>query len=130
VTELLAAFPDVESTILPAALADIQGATVGTETPPEFTRYIRARRTGGTDDGITDSPICAVTTYAPTRAESTAMTAEVGRRIRALTATNVGGVLIDFTSVYTGPIEDPDLNPDIRAVTTYYVIEYRRPRGT
>jgi hypothetical protein len=128
VTELLAAFPDVEADVLPMALAGIQDATVGTETPADFVRYIRALRTGGTDDGITDSPICAVTTYAPTRAESVAMSAEAGRRIRALAATDVGGVLIDYTSVYTGPLEQPDLNPDIRAVTTYYVIEYRRPR--
>lgn len=129
-TELLPAFPDVEVAVLPAALAGIQGATVGTETPPDFARYIRAIRTGGTDDGITDSPIVAVTTYAPSRAESVAMSAEAGRRIRALPATKVGTVLIDYTSVYTGPVENPEQNPDIRAVTTYYVIEFRRPKGS
>lgn len=128
-TDLLAAFPDVEAEVLPVVLAGIQGATVGTETPASFDRYIRALRTGGTDDGITDSPIVAVTTYAPSRAESMAMTAEAARRIRAAAATTAGGVLIDYTSVYTGPLEQPDQNPDIRAVTTYYVIEYRRPRG-
>lgn len=125
--DALPAFPDAE--LLMVDLLAPLGVDVGVETPASFVRFVRALRTGGTDDGITDSPILGVTTYAPTRAESQLLTRGVARLIAEAAATEVAGTLIDYTSVYTGPIEQPDQNPDIRAVTTYYVIEYRRPKG-
>lgn len=127
-TQLLPFFPDVEL-VLFEMLGDIAPTDVRTPAVIDGPQ-IRVLRTGGTDDGVTDSPVVAVTTYATTRADSTLLARECARRIEAARATMVGDVLIDYAAVYTGPIETPDQNPDIRVITTYYVIEYRRTRGT
>jgi hypothetical protein len=133
--DLLADFPDVEL-LGPTLLAEL-GAPVGTKTPawlgaPEepdaVPDYVRFLRVGGADDGVTDYPIVEVTTYAATRARSQALTSAARRRILAAAATVVDGVLLDRTGTYAGPLENPDQNPDVRAVRTSYVIEYRRPR--
>jgi hypothetical protein len=126
----LAPFPDVE-VLMKALLDDL--AETGTRTPedlgPDVPPYIRAVRSGGGDDGITDSPIVALTTYAPSRHVSWQLNRQAQQRVLAAPATKVDGVLIDAASTYTGPIESPDQNPDERVVTTYLVVEYRRPRS-
>lgn len=125
----LAPYPDVE--VLMKALLDGLAET-GTRTPEDLGAdappYIRAVRAGGADDGITDSPIVALTTYAPSRHASWELNRAAQQRVLAARATSVGGVLIDDADTYTGPIESPDQNPDERVVTTYLVVEYRRPR--
>lgn len=125
-------FPDVEL-MCREMLTDL--APTGVETPSDLGEdgaYIRAVRTGGADDGITDRPIVGITTYAPTRAASWALTRELQQRLLAAggTVVQVGDepVLIDRVMTFTGPLENPDQNPNVRAVPTYFVIEFRRPR--
>lgn len=122
-------FPDVE-VVLVAMLTDL--APTGTRTPEDLgagtPRFISVVRAGGGDDGITDRPVVAVTTFGTDRQDSWELTRAVQQRVLAAPATQVAGVLIDKTSTFTGPIEVPDQNTDVRVVPTYYQIEYRRPR--
>ena len=129
---VLPEYPDAEA-VMVALLSDL--CDTGTRTPQDLGEagpYIRAIRTGGGDDGITDRPIIGVTTYAPTRAASWALTRAIQQRIIAVGGTAVqvdaAPVLIDRAGTYTGPLENPDQNPNVRAVPTYYVLEFRRPR--
>lgn len=126
----LAPYPDVE-VLMKALLDDL--ADTGTRTPETLgaddAPFIRAVRAGGADDGITDRPVVALTTFASSRHASWQLNRAAQQRVLAARATKVGGVLIDDAYTYTGPIEVPDLNPDERVVTTYLVVEYRRPRS-
>ena len=128
----LAPFPDVEL-LGPPLLGDIAHTDVDTpaelgEPDTDLPEWITFIRTGGGDDGITDRPIVEVTTYAPHRSRSSAISRAAAARILAAGCTRVGGVLIDTTGTYTGPLDQRDQNPDIRVIRSYYQFDLRRPR--
>lgn len=126
-TELLAPFPDAEVVLL--ELLDPAIAPACTATPPTITPpLIRVVRTGGSDDGITDSPVVEVTCIGADRQASWALAEECRQVILASPNTVVAGVLIDDAATFTPPQQIPDPDLDKRSVTTNFVLAWRRPR--
>jgi hypothetical protein len=125
--ELLAAWPDAEVVML--ELLEPLAPTV-TATPDQIeTPLIRVVRTGGSDDGITDSPVVEVTCIGATRTESWALSEQCRQVILASPNTVVGGALIDAAATFTPPQQIPDPDLDKRSVTTNFVLAWRRPRS-
>ncbi|WP_226351481.1 hypothetical protein [Pseudonocardia sp. ICBG601] len=117
-------FPDIEQ-VLVTLFADI--APTVTEAPEGFTPpMVRVSRTGGSDDGLTDSPIVETTCYGATRAESWALDGLVRQRVLACAATVVDTVLIDTASTVTPAQQLSDPRLDIRAVSSSYRFGLRR----
>ncbi|GJF06600.1 phage tail termination protein [Pseudonocardia sp. D17] len=125
-TEVLAPFPDVEVVLLELLepVASTCTATPPTITPP----LIRVVRTGGSDDGITDSPVVEVTCIGADRQASWALSEQCRQVILASPNTVVAGVLIDYAATFTPPQQIPDPDLDKRSVTSNYELAFRRPR--
>ncbi|MBN9108568.1 MAG: hypothetical protein J0I34_07275 [Pseudonocardia sp.] len=125
--ELLTPWPDAEVVLLD--LLEPIAPTV-TSTPPTITTpLIRVVRTGGSDDGITDSPVVEVTCIGATRTESWQLSEQCRQVILASPNTVVGGALIDNAATFTPPQQIPDPDLDKRSVTTNFVLAWRRPRS-
>lgn len=142
-TAVLPDFPDAELLAM-AVLEQLDGLEpdeIGTRTPTDLdeqSSFLRVWRSGGGDDGVTDRPVMAFTAYAPTRP----LAWKLARRAQQLLLAAGGTAhsytepdqtdpvtaLIDRVVTFTGPLEDPDRNPDLRQATTYVVMEFRRPR--
>ncbi|GAY12037.1 hypothetical protein [Pseudonocardia sp. N23] len=126
--ELLAAWPDAEVVVLD--LLDPAVAPACTATPETIeTPLIRVVRTGGSDDGITDSPVMEVTCIGADRTQSWQLSEQCRQVILASPNTVVAGVLIDDAATFTPPLQIPDPDLDKRSVTTNFVLAWRRPRS-
>lgn len=100
-TELLAAFPDIEDHAL-GLLATV-GPTV-LATPEEITGpLIVIRRTGGSDDTITDIPRIQVDAFGATRRQAADLAEQCRQVILAAPATGIGHVSIDQTWTESAP---------------------------
>lgn len=115
-------FPNVED-----ALCEILGPLggTGTATDEDFTRPIRVNRTGGPMSPIQDNAIVEVTAFCATRAESVALTQQIVAALndRRHIATEAG--FIDKISSFVSPIPLPDLNPEVRQVSSTWQVTSR-----
>lgn len=126
------AFPDVERNLV-HLLADLVGGLdhAGTETPGNLgdrLPYIRVRRFGGADDGISDAPVMDVDTFAGTRTAAVALAESVRDRLLAAPH-HVDGVVLDHVITSTGPREIPWGGEGVRRWAATYRVTARRPIG-
>jgi hypothetical protein len=136
-----AGWPDIE-TVMCDLLADL--GNTGDRTPADLQDhliYIRIRRTGGTDDGITDRPRVDVEVFGPARNDVDApgvhlagawpAAEQVRQRLtpRGPIIVQSGGrtVVIDKATQLTGPVEKAWPDPNIRMFAATYLFALRRP---
>lgn len=123
--------PDYGDAVLAVAevLADL--APAGEEPRPGALPYIRVVRTGGTDDGITDSSVLDVTVFAKDAASARALAGRVRQRLTgppwsARSFATAAGV-IDGTTANTGPQLLPPRDPaSPRLAPASYTVSMRR----
>lgn len=122
---VLEAFPDVER-VVTDLLSPL--CPVYTEFPADFAApAIRVQRTGGSDDGITDSPFVEVMSVGRTRAEAWELDGAVRQYVLASGGTLVNGVLVDSARTMTPPQQMPDPRTNVRVVSSSYRMGFRRP---
>lgn len=127
-TEVLGAFPDVEK-VVTDLLDPLAPGSVYTEFPADFAApAIRVQRTGGSDNGITDSPFVEVMSVGRSRAEAWELDGAVRQYVLASGGTIVSGVLVDSARTMTPPQQMPDPRTNVRVVSSSYRMGFRRPR--
>lgn len=103
-------------------LATIDGRVV-TRLPGDLAAQMpvtRITRGPGDDDGVTDSPLLDVETFAATEDGMWTLAEDTRQTILALAGTVAGGALIDTVSTVTGPVAVDYENPAVhRAVASY-----------
>lgn len=116
-------FPNVED-----ALLDILGdlGNVGTATGPDVEDAIRVLRVGGSSTGWEDRPIVEVTTFVELRPDSVRLTDAVRECLNDLRNVATTAGLVDKIRETEGPVQIPDLNPDVRRVPTYWRVTTRK----
>lgn len=118
-------FPDAEGVML-ALLAPVASTVVVSPVAMDEP-LIQVRRTGGSDDGVTDHARIEVECVAFDRHNAWRLAECVRQRVLAAGATVQDGALIDRTTVETAPQQVPEDNPDIRRVVATYRLAMRRP---
>lgn len=123
---LLSSFPK-PARIVAALLPDL--GTVGGETSATLQDelpFIRVRRIGGTDDGVTDIARVDVRVYAGDLTSAEDLAETIRQRLISRPAATVYGVL-DRAETEVGPQEVPGPDPETyRVVSTTYRISVRR----
>ena len=122
-------FPDTERALV-YLLADLAGGlgSIGTETPANLgtrAKYVRVRRFGGTDDGITDLSIMDIDAFATDRTTAIA-TAEAIRDRLYTGPHHVDGVVLDRVVTSTSPREIPWSGDEVRRWAATYRVTARR----
>ena len=125
----MGSFPDTERA-LAHLLADLAGGLdhVGTETPANLgdrLPYIRVRRFGGTDDGLTDLAIVDIDSFADTRTASVDLAEAIRDRLLA-GPHHVTGAVIDRVVTSTAPREIPWSGDAVRRWAATYRAAARR----
>jgi hypothetical protein len=115
-------FPDVEDAL--CEILQPLGAT-GTATDEDFDIPIRVNRTGGTTRGFEDQAIVEVTAFRPTRPESTSLNQQIVAALNDRRGILTTAGFIDKISSFSSPIPLPDLNPDVRKVTSTWMVTSR-----
>lgn len=101
-------------------------------TPPDLQAqlpFVRVGRTGGTDDGVTDTATVEVDCFAATRDEALAVAEAVRDRLTlSYNLVNVDGstVLLEQASTAVGPRDMPWLATGVRRLNAVYRIGTRR----
>lgn len=115
-------FPDVE-----VALCEILGsiANTGTASDEDFDIPIRVNRTGGPSRPFEDNATVEVTCFRATRPESVELNRLVVAALNDLRAVQTTVGFIDKISNFVAPFPMPDLNPDIRRVTSTWTVTSR-----
>lgn len=127
--EILPPFPDIELAV--HAMLEETGARRVTSLPEAYNgegEIILIQRVGGNDNGVTDFPRVAITTFAPERARSRQLSEEVRQRVLASGRTRWNGATIDSADTETAPVEGPPIM-DARALPAVYRFSLRRPRS-
>lgn len=100
---------------------------VATDTPADLKGrwFVRVQVVTGSDDGLTDSPMVDVETFAPTREDSSDLAMTTRRVLLAMAGTDTspdGRQLFDTVRTATRPVWVDYRNPDVqRFVATYWV---------
>lgn len=119
----MADFPDIED-VLTVLLEDL--ADTGTETPPTFTEdFIRVRRLGGRDDGITDFANVDIECFSLRRSTAVALAESVRQRVIG-GPHHVNGAVIDGATTNSGPSPLPWDDPKVRRRGANYTVPCRR----
>lgn len=121
---MAAGFPDVEDALL-ELLGDLAETVTAVDDLDE--PVIQVNRTGGGADrlGLQDSAIVEVATYAVTRPDSQALTAQVRQRLSGLRGVLTSAGFVDSISEFAAPVPIPDLNPDVRRVPSTWTVVSR-----
>jgi hypothetical protein len=115
-------WPDVEATVRGYLATTVTGRVVTIlpaqlETALPVTRILRGP---GVDDGITDSPLLDVETFAGSRGDMWALAEETRQALHELAGKAYGGVLVDSVTTASGPSFVDYGNPRVhRAVASY-----------
>lgn len=124
----LAPYSDVER-MLVTALTDF-GET-GTVLPtdlPGMVPFVRPRRIGGNDDGVTDRARVVIDVFAGTRAQAW----DIARRLQQRMISGPRRIpdvgIIDGATTNVGPQDAPYEDSRVRLVTAIYDVSSRRPR--
>ena len=121
---MLSPFPDAEAVVIDIISPVAPGYT---ELPDGFIPdAIRVTRTGGADDGITDSALVEVTSFGSSRARAWQMDGEVRQHILAAGGSAFNGVLVDQSRTAIPSQQLPDPRDDVRVVTSSYRLAFRR----
>lgn len=104
------------------------GYGAGVRSPAEFPPgefFVRVRRGGGGDDGVTDSPAVDFDVYG----RGYGPTSDEARRVRALISglqgRSVGGVLFDVADCVSGPVYIEQENPAVDRFLLTFNIQSR-----
>lgn len=104
-------FPDIERTLVDLLVDLVAGCdNIGPKTPPGLEAvmpFIRVQRIGGADDGITDSPVVAIDTFAADRSTSLALAEAIRQRLLTGPHTVADRGTVDKTTTATAPSEVP-----------------------
>jgi hypothetical protein len=115
-------WPDVEATVR-GYLASVLDGRVVTVLPVKLEENLpvtRILRGPGGDDGITDSPLLDVESFAATRGEMWSLAEETRQALHSLAGRAFDGVLVDVVTTASGPSYVDYGNPRImRAVASY-----------
>ncbi len=117
-------YPNVEA-VLCDLLADL-APTVTFRDPEREPPYVFVRRTGGSEDGVTDRPTVRVEVLHHSYAGAQELTNLVRQRILSAGCTNVNGVLIDTTDEITAHQVYQYFDPDDRNITSTYRLSFRK----
>lgn len=120
-------FPIIEALVVAHLRAATDGGA-GVSTPSNLGQGIfhRVTRGPGSDDGITDSPLVDVETFAGSRLDA-AQAAEAAREaMRAMKANAAAGHLIDSVDVASGPVWLDYENPKVHRYVASYRLTLRR----
>ena len=120
-------YADVER-MLVADLADF-GAT-GTALPdglPDVLPFVRSRRVGGSDNGVTDVARVVVDVFAASRAAAWDVARRVQQHMLSGPRRIPGAGIIDQAVTNVGPQDAPYEDQRIRCVTAMYDVSSRRP---
>jgi hypothetical protein len=124
----LAPYSDVER-MLVDVLADF-GET-GTVLPTDLAGklpFVRPRRIGGADDGVTDQARVVVDVFAGTRAQAWDVARRLQQRMISGPRRVPGLGVIDRATTNVGPQDAPYEDQRVRCVTAIYDVSSRRPR--
>lgn len=119
----MARWPDVEKLAV-AYLNAALSVRVGTKVPSDVSTlpgFVRVVRGPGADDGVTDSPLLDVETFAPSQGAAADLAEDARQAVHALRGKAVNGALVDSVSTATGPVWVSYQNPDLDR----YVASYR-----
>lgn len=122
----LAPFSDVER-MLVDVLADFGGT--GTVLPtdlPSKLPFVRPRRIGGTDDGVTDRARVVIDVFAGTRAQAWDVARRLQQRMISGPRRVPGVGIIDRATTNVGPQDAPYEDQRVRLVTAIYDVSSRR----
>lgn len=116
-------FLDAEDAL--CALLEPLGGT-GTATDEDLNDIpIRVNRTGGQTRGWEDSAIVEVTVFCATREESVALNRQIVAVLNDRRGVQTDAGVIDKIASFTSPVPLPDLNPDIRKVSSTWTVTSR-----
>jgi hypothetical protein len=100
-------------TVLPATLEDQLPVT-------------RVTRGPGSDDGVTDSPLIDVETFAATRTAMWTLAEQTRQALHDLAGTSVDGVLFDSVRTASGPVWVDYENRKVQRAVASYRVTLRR----
>jgi len=110
-------------------LSLVLGVRVSTRTPADLETVmpmVRVRRGPGADDGITDSPLLDVETFAATEREAWDLAEYARQAIHELQGKAVGGQLVDAVSTASSPTSVDWENPAVERFVASYRINLRQ----
>lgn len=123
----MASWPDVEALAV-SYLRSVLAVRVATNVPPDVETlpgFVRVSRGPGADDGITDSPLLDVETFAPTQGAAADLAEDARQAVHALSGHAVNGLLVDSTSTATGPVRVA-YGPKVERYVASYRINLRK----
>jgi hypothetical protein len=123
----MARWPDVEKLAV-AYLNAALSARVATNVPADVDNlpgFVRVTRGPGSDDGITDSPLVDVETFAPKQGDAADLAEDAREAMHALSAVAVNGSLVDYVSTASGPTR-VFYSPNVERYVASYRLHLRK----
>lgn len=121
-------FAVIESVVV-AYLRSATGDDVGTSTPGAWSStFHRVTAASGSDDGLTDSALVDVETFAPRRLAAAEAAELVRQAMLALTARHGADALVDRVTTAMRPAWVDYQNPATHRYVASYRLELRRPQ--
>lgn len=87
---------------------------------------VRVARGPGSDDGITDSPLLDVETFANTDQAAWDLAEDARQALQALAGKAVDGSLVDTVATVTGPVRLDYENPAVERYVASYRLDLRQ----
>lgn len=123
----MARWPDVEALAYTYLSAEL-GVRVGTNVPTDVDSlpgFVRITRGPGIDDGITDSPLIDLESFAPTQGAASALAEDAREAMHNLTGSAVNGALVDSVTTATAPVR-VDYSPNVERYVASYRLNLRK----
>ncbi len=123
----MARWPDVEAlavTYLSAALSVRVATNVPTDVH-DLPNFVRIARGPGSDDGITDSPLLDVETFAPSQGDAADLAEDAREAMHNLAGAAVNGALVDSVETATGPVR-VRYSPSVERYVASYRLHLRK----
>lgn len=114
-----------------AYLKEQTGKRTATKTPDDLKvlaadGFLRVSRGPGSDDGVTDSPLLDVESFATTETSAWELAESARQALHRLRGRAVNGVLVDTVSTATGPVLVDWGNPGIHRYVASYRFAFRQ----
>lgn len=121
-------WPDLVLVARPVLLEALPGK-VGTKVPDKVETklpFTRITRGPGSDDGITDTPLLDVETFAGSSEDAFSMAEDARQAMLGLPGRAVEGALVDTVRTAVGPVEADYGNPAVVRVVASYRVAFRK----
>jgi hypothetical protein len=121
-------YADVERMLVVDLAGFGQTGTVLPDGLPDALPFVRTRRIGGTDDGVTDRARVVVDVLAATRGQAWDVARHLQQHMLSGPRAVPGAGIIDRATTDVGPQDAPYEDVRVRLVTATYNVSSRRPR--